>query len=104
MTSLTHSIFILSLAACLAAASAFVLLKRIRTGSLLSVGLALLLSKLALLQGFSVLNHTPVPAPQPAGFQKLSNHIILSLDIAAEFNSLILLMCRAIQTPEALAA
>lgn len=104
MSNLAPNISILTLAASLAALPAFVLLKGIRPDSLLSMRLALLLRELALLQGFRVLRGAALPAPQPAGFQKLSNHIILTLDIAAQFNSLILLMCRAMQTPEALAA
>lgn len=71
-----------------------------RPGSLLSACLLLLLERLCLLRELCAVG-LAAAAAAPARLMKLSNHLILSLDIAAHFNSQILLLRHAFTATEA---
>jgi hypothetical protein len=76
------------------------LLIHVRPGSVLSAGICLLLRGLYALDGAEALFAAEAERPPAARLARISNHAILSLDIAARFNTLILLLKHAFRNPE----
>lgn len=76
------------------------LLLRVRPGSLLSARILLFLRGIFTLENAADRLAAQYECAFPIGLQKISNHAIQSLDIAARFNSLIILLFRSYQNPK----
>jgi hypothetical protein len=76
------------------------LLDKVRPGSILSISLCLLLRRLFAFAGLYSLFALQAECPNAFGLQRISNHAIQSLDIAAHFSELMLLLHRSFKMPE----